>query len=35
MGEHFTTALKQHSGVIAGNVTGNIFERHLKPVFID
>ncbi len=34
MRERFTTALERHTGVIADNVTFNIFERHLKPVFI-
>jgi hypothetical protein len=34
MKERFTTALEQYAGVIADNVTFNIFARHLKPVFI-
>jgi hypothetical protein len=34
MGDRFTTALERHADVIAENVSHNIFERHLKPVFI-
>ncbi len=35
MGRRFTGALKDHSDTIATCVTGNLFERHIKPVFVD
>jgi hypothetical protein len=34
MGERYLNALDKHSGVIGGNVTENLFERHLKRVFL-
>ena len=34
MGNRYTDALDKYQSVIARNVTENIFERHLKPVFI-
>jgi tagaturonate epimerase len=34
MGEVYTKLLEEHRGVIAKNVTENLFERHIKPVFI-
>ena len=34
MGERYLDALDKHSGVIARNVTENLFERHLKRVFL-
>lgn len=34
MGERYLEALERHEEVIARNVTTNIFERHLKAVFI-
>jgi tagaturonate epimerase len=34
MGASYLDALVRHEKVIAGNVSANIFERHLKPVFI-
>jgi hypothetical protein len=34
MGGGYLSALEQYRETIARNVTGNIFERHLKPVFI-
>jgi tagaturonate epimerase len=34
-GPRFTDALAKHSAVIAEDVTANIFERHLRPIFID
>lgn len=34
MGERYTNALKAYEGTIAQNVTENLFERHLKPVFL-
>jgi hypothetical protein len=35
MGERYLDALKAHEDTVAENVTENIFERHLKPIFID
>jgi hypothetical protein len=34
MGERYTGALKKYEPTIAENVTRNIFDRHLKPMFI-
>ena len=34
MGDRFINALEQHEPTIAQQVTENIFDRHLKPVFI-
>jgi tagaturonate epimerase len=34
MGERYTAALKANEAVIANNVTENIFDRHLKRVFM-
>jgi hypothetical protein len=34
MGERYTDALKAYEPVVAANVTQNIFDRHLKPIFI-
>ena len=34
MGERYTDALKANEAVVAKNVTENIFDRHLKRVFI-
>ena len=34
MGTRFTNALHRHEAVIARNVSENIYERHIKPVFI-
>jgi len=34
MGTRFSDALDRHEAVIAQNVTENIYERHVKPVFI-
>jgi len=33
MGERYTDALKANKEVIARNVTQNIFERHIRPIF--
>lgn len=33
MGTHFTNALHRHEAIIARNVSENIYERHIKPVF--
>jgi hypothetical protein len=35
MGDEFLGALKKHEEVISQNVTENIYERHIKPIFID
>jgi hypothetical protein len=34
MGTRFTNALDRHEDIIAQNVAENIYERHIKPVFI-
>ncbi len=34
LGSRFTEALELHRSVIAENVTENIFERHLRPLFL-
>jgi hypothetical protein len=34
-GERYLNALKKHEAVIARNVTGNLFERHMKPLLLD
>ncbi|MDB5171822.1 MAG: hypothetical protein JWN51_595 [Phycisphaerales bacterium] len=34
MGERYTSALEQYEPTIAENVTRNIFDRHLKPIFV-
>jgi hypothetical protein len=34
MGTRFTNALHRHEAIIARNVSENIYERHIKPVFI-
>ncbi len=31
-GDRYLNALKKHEAVIAKNVTGNLFERHMKPL---
>jgi len=33
MGTRFTEALRKHEDVIAQNVSGNIYDRHIKPIF--
>jgi hypothetical protein len=35
MGTRFSDALDRHEAVIAQNVTENIYERHLRPVFME
>jgi len=35
MGREFTNALEKHEEVIARNVTENIYDRHIKPLFLD
>ncbi len=34
MGDRFTAALEQHAAVIAANVTHNLYERHIRPLFV-
>lgn len=34
MGPRYLEALEQHREVIARNVTENLFERHIKPIFL-
>jgi len=34
MGDDYLNALKKHEKIIAQNVTENIFDRHIKPVFM-
>jgi hypothetical protein len=33
MGGRYTNALKTNEAIIARNVTGNLFDRHIKPIF--
>jgi hypothetical protein len=35
MGTRFTDALDKHEDIIAQNVTENIYQRHIKPVFME
>jgi dihydroxyacetone kinase len=34
MGPRYTTMLEQYEDVVAENVTRNLFERHIRPVFV-
>lgn len=34
LGDTYIQALKDHSEVVAKNVTGNLLERHMKPLFL-
>ncbi len=34
MGPRYTAMLEQHEDVVAENVTRNLFERHIRPVFV-
>ncbi|HUT10784.1 MAG TPA: tagaturonate epimerase family protein [Thermoguttaceae bacterium] len=34
MGGRFTDALEKHADVIADNVTENLYERHIRPLFL-
>ena len=34
MGERYLRALEEHEDVIGRNVTANLFERHIRPVFL-
>ena len=33
MGTRYTDALKANEAIIARNVTGNLFDRHIQPIF--
>ena len=33
-GERYTNLVKQNAAVVAKNVTSNLFDRHLKPIFV-
>ena len=33
-GERYTTLLERHEKVVAANVTANLYERHMKPLFV-
>ncbi len=35
MGDRYLEALEKHEAVVAANVTQNIYERHLRRIFID
>ncbi len=35
MGTRFTEALEENEDVVARNVTTNLFDRHIKPLFLD
>jgi len=35
LGDDFLNALEKYEEIIADNVTKNIYERHIKPIFID
>lgn len=35
MGERYTEALQAHKALVARNVTVNLFDRHLKPLFMN
>jgi tagaturonate epimerase len=34
MGIRFTAALERHGEIIAQNVTENLFQRHIRPLFL-
>ena len=35
MGPRFTEALDRHAAIIAENVTANLYERHIRPLFLE
>ncbi len=35
IGEEYVNAIKRHKDIIAGCVSENIFERHIKPLFLE
>jgi hypothetical protein len=34
MGKRYLDALEKHEATVARNVTENLYERHLKPLFL-
>ncbi|MCD6288149.1 MAG: hypothetical protein J7M12_03440, partial [Candidatus Hydrogenedentes bacterium] len=34
MGDRYIDAVRAHSEIIGDHVTGNIFDRHIKPLFL-
>ena len=34
LGDRYIEALRQNEGIVAKNVSENVFDRHLRPVFI-
>jgi hypothetical protein len=34
MGDRYLDALKRHEAFVSKNVTENLYERHLKPLFV-
>jgi len=34
LGDRYLNALKKHEAIIAKNVTGNLFERHMRPLLL-
>jgi hypothetical protein len=34
MGDRYTAALEEHSALIAAHVTRNLYERHIRPLFL-
>ena len=35
MGQAYTDALKENADIIAQNVRENIYDRHIKPIFLN
>jgi hypothetical protein len=35
MGERFTNALEKHEDIIAQNVADNVYQRHIRPIFME
>jgi hypothetical protein len=35
MGERYLRLLRENEEVVGRNVTTNLFERHIKPLFLD
>jgi len=33
-GARYLDALRKHQAIVGRNVTGNLYERHLKPLFL-
>ena len=34
MGDRYLDELKKHEATVSKNVTNNLYERHIKPLFI-